>query len=632
VSKIRTLDWIVMVALVLVLVGKACAWDHSSRARRVVPNDYWYNWQVGDASADCGTDEQSHRFMFFARDDLMNLERAWAITTGDSTVVAAIIDSGVEIHHPDLWPRRWRNVQEIEGLPGVDDDGNHVVDDLWGWDAKHWDSSFYYGKYDWEGSGVNYYDGVVELNGTNLHGTRIVGVFGAATNNESWSSTLLPDRAAGRKPGIASIAWKPRVMPVMALALLFDGDESIPYPSMAGITSGFEYISKTMQTTGANVRVVNCSFVAPIIPEVQYYIDLMNEAGVLVVTGAGNGTRNSTAWGNSGAYNNGMAKYDGVLTVSAVDAVHRRTNTNSGSGCRYGANYFPEVDVCGYSSDSSHMLVGGSNWEDFLPYEDGLSDYQFMTTNLLVAEDGFDFPRGWEFCQSDTLNATSEPARNFTVVSESGCTSAATAMGTGVALLLFSLYPDLTPPQAIGAIRRGSVSVTQWNLDNCCDLDVVCAENDGDRSCEPYLGAGQLDAYRTLTLWGTVPRDTTLSGDVYVSADVFIPAGVTVKIKEGTTFYVAPDDLWGDVTSGFWEPEAQYDIDSGDLTTVMDDLVPQIYISGEMIVMGAVVMKSFVNDEPTLSDWGGVYVQPGGTLVNASALYVLNAFDGITHE
>ncbi len=47
-------------------------------------------------------------------------------------VVVAIIDSGVDIEHPDLAPVLWTNADEVAG-DGVDNDENGYVDDVHGW-------------------------------------------------------------------------------------------------------------------------------------------------------------------------------------------------------------------------------------------------------------------------------------------------------------------------------------------------------------------------------------------------------------------------------------------------------------------------------------------------------------------
>jgi subtilisin family serine protease len=67
----------------------------------------------------------------------IGLDRAYAeLLNGRQpkrTVVVAIIDSGVDIAHPDLAANVWTNPREVAGN-GVDDDGNGYVDDVHGWD------------------------------------------------------------------------------------------------------------------------------------------------------------------------------------------------------------------------------------------------------------------------------------------------------------------------------------------------------------------------------------------------------------------------------------------------------------------------------------------------------------------
>ena len=49
--------------------------------------------------------------------------------------VVAILDTGVDINHPDLKDNIWTNEAELNGLTGEDDDMNGYVDDLHGWDC-----------------------------------------------------------------------------------------------------------------------------------------------------------------------------------------------------------------------------------------------------------------------------------------------------------------------------------------------------------------------------------------------------------------------------------------------------------------------------------------------------------------
>jgi subtilisin family serine protease len=81
------------------------------------------NWHLLDATAD--------------RVPGISAERAYrellAGRQPRDTVVVAIIDSGIEIDHPDLAGVIWTNPRERAGN-GRDDDGNGYVDDVHGWD------------------------------------------------------------------------------------------------------------------------------------------------------------------------------------------------------------------------------------------------------------------------------------------------------------------------------------------------------------------------------------------------------------------------------------------------------------------------------------------------------------------
>ncbi len=58
---------------------------------------------------------------------------AWEISTGDNEVVVAIIDSGVNYDHEDLYPSRWQNPDGVAGND-IDDDDNGYIDDIYGYD------------------------------------------------------------------------------------------------------------------------------------------------------------------------------------------------------------------------------------------------------------------------------------------------------------------------------------------------------------------------------------------------------------------------------------------------------------------------------------------------------------------
>jgi thermitase len=64
--------------------------------------------------------------------DIHALE-AWAITKGSSQIKIAVVDTGIDITHPNLKQNIWHNLPEQTGTPGVDDDQNGFIDDINGW-------------------------------------------------------------------------------------------------------------------------------------------------------------------------------------------------------------------------------------------------------------------------------------------------------------------------------------------------------------------------------------------------------------------------------------------------------------------------------------------------------------------
>ncbi|MCX7626180.1 MAG: S8 family serine peptidase [Candidatus Sumerlaeaceae bacterium] len=100
---------------------------------------------------------------------------AWDTTTGSQHIVLAVVDSGLQLNHPDFENRVWVNPGEIPGN-GKDDDNNGFVDDINGW---------------------NFYTGSPDVGPTLGHGTSVASQVGAATNNAlgvaglNWNSPLM---------------------------------------------------------------------------------------------------------------------------------------------------------------------------------------------------------------------------------------------------------------------------------------------------------------------------------------------------------------------------------------------------------------------------------------------------------
>jgi len=150
----------------------------------VVPNDplYAQQWYIPAVKADL----------------------VWEQTTGDTTQVIGILDTGVDWNHPDLKNKIWTNPGEIPGN-GIDDDGNGLIDDIRGWDYINNDN--------------NPMD-------DNSHGTHVAGIAAAETNNGI---------------GIAGVNWNAKIMPLKVFQSSGRGDaaniaKAIIYATIKGAT------------------------------------------------------------------------------------------------------------------------------------------------------------------------------------------------------------------------------------------------------------------------------------------------------------------------------------------------------------------------------------------------------------
>jgi subtilisin family serine protease len=102
----------------------------------------------------------------------VNAVSAWNITSGAKNIKIAVIDTGVDYNHPDLKQNTWTNLAELNGKPGVDDDGNGFVDDIHGYDFANHDGD------PMDGHG---------------HGTHCSGTIGALHNNQTGVAGVMSD-------------------------------------------------------------------------------------------------------------------------------------------------------------------------------------------------------------------------------------------------------------------------------------------------------------------------------------------------------------------------------------------------------------------------------------------------------
>ena len=63
----------------------------------------------------------------------INMASAWELSKGDPNVVVQVLDTGLDLDHPDLQLNIWRNAGETDCTDGVDNDNNGFVDDCHGY-------------------------------------------------------------------------------------------------------------------------------------------------------------------------------------------------------------------------------------------------------------------------------------------------------------------------------------------------------------------------------------------------------------------------------------------------------------------------------------------------------------------
>lgn len=116
--------------------------------------DQWHYINTGDKSVASSA---------YAGADI-NVKDAWELTTGDPSIIVAVVDEGVKYTHPDLAANMWTNSKEIAGN-GKDDDGNGYIDDIHGYNFRAG------GPITWD------------KKNDSGHGTHIAGTIAAVNNN-----------------------------------------------------------------------------------------------------------------------------------------------------------------------------------------------------------------------------------------------------------------------------------------------------------------------------------------------------------------------------------------------------------------------------------------------------------------
>lgn len=277
---------------------------NGSRQLAVFPNDTYADSQYhlkqsNDADIDAG--------------------KAWDTTIGTSSVIVAVIDTGVDLDHPDLVNNIWTNSDEIAGN-GIDDDGNGYIDDVNGWDFVDDDNDP-----NPTPTGSSWTSGVV------VHGTHVAGLIGAEGNNAV---------------GTSGVNWRVSIMPVRVFT--DTGDSTLD-----DIYNAVNYAANS----GADI--INMSYGGGSYSRFeQEAIEAAYDKGALSVAAAGNESANLN---KTPSY---PICHPFVLGVSATDATDARASfTNYGTDCVDVAapgdfilsTYYTDDAINGFTSDYGYL-------------------------------------------------------------------------------------------------------------------------------------------------------------------------------------------------------------------------------------------------------------------------------------
>jgi serine protease len=342
-----------------------------------------------------------------------NAVAAWGITTGSTGVVIADVDTGVNFDHPDLL----RAGQGGRLLPGYDFVGQDydatsgkalgtflTANDGDGWDPDPSDPGDWIAQSDIGSffTTTNCGDPSQSggLIGSSWHGTRVMGVLGALTNNSlgvagmNWNSWLLPVRALGKCGGydsdiITGIQW--------ATGMAVTGVPANPYP--ADIVN----LSLGGDTTACSASAY------------QTPLQGVTAMGVLVVIAAGNSSGATENPGNCGASvaNGGVA---GVIAVAGLRNVGTKVGYSSAG---------PEV---GIAAPAGNCINSTGNC---------------LRSIDTTVNEGTTVPT--------TSGYTNEVNANLG-------TSFATPIVAGVASLMRSVNGNLTPAQLVARLESSSTA------------------------------------------------------------------------------------------------------------------------------------------------------------------------------
>jgi serine protease len=333
---------------------------------------------------------------------------AWGITQGSSGTVIADVDSGIRFDHPDLL-RAGFGGRLLPGYDFVGQDLNAsnsaplgtflVANDGDGWDPDPSDPGDWIDSADLKNTAV-FPSKNCSVENSSWHGTRVMGVLGAITNNDvgiagmTWNPYLLPVRALGKCGGLDSDIMAGMMWSVGMTVFDESGDAVAenPYPA--------DIINLSLGGTGGSCP-----------SDYQNLVSQLTDMGVLVVASAGNASGPVDIPGNC----------PGVLAVAGLRNVGTKV---------------------GYSSLGPEVGIGAP------------------AGNCVNTTAGSPCLRSIDTTVNEGLTGPEESGYTDQTNTNLG-TSFAAPIVSGIAALMRAVNANLTPPQLIARIKGSATPYPQ---------------------------------------------------------------------------------------------------------------------------------------------------------------------------
>lgn len=463
----------------------------------------------------------------------MGIDKLWTKPIVNATrPVIAILDTGVDITHPNLKDNIWTNTAESEGEEGYDDDGDGYVDDLHGWD---------------------FINNTGKIADYNMHGTHVAGIAAAANN------------------GLGIVGANPQALIIPVTVMQSDGQGDI-----ATLARGVEYAA----AKGATV--INMSLGTYADSKVlKNALAKAYQSSVIVAAAGNDGLDIYPACGlGTPMY---PAAYSFVLGVQATEQsgdLAKFSNFDC-DGPTYsemgtdGVNYelsAPGVEIMstvpygGYkslngTSMSAPLVAGGISalqmvkeynsqeilWGDLIHAADFAAAYDITERpaelDLLAMEicdtinggngDGI-IDAGETIAFYPTLRTTWGEAKNVKL----------SFISTGVEYEDASLYDVQSQDVDFGytlsayAQEKSANPIIVKFKEGIADRRIIRMkfQATADNTPQPLSVEYKVLVYNAVKLGGMIAKDMTLTADKHyrVVSDLAIPKGVTLKIEPGT--------------------------------------------------------------------------------------------------